>query len=85
MIVNMKFLAIVSPPSIYQSDIAYCISTVKIRRMSDQYYFNFNICEMEHKSYIMCYYPLTYDDRLILDMFYIKLLCIIIISQISNQ
>ena len=30
------------------------------------------------KRYIMCYFPLTYDDRLILVMLIIKMSCIIV-------
>ena len=57
--------------------IAYCIYTVKIVRVSDQYRFYFYFREMEQIRYIMCYWPLNDDDQLILVMFYIEISCII--------
>ena len=59
-----------------QRIIDYCISTFKIMMVSDQYYFYFYFCDIGQKSYIMCYCPLTYDDNIILVMFYIKISCI---------
>ena len=68
-----------------QRIIAYCLSTIKIARVSDQYDFYFHFCNMEQKRYIICYCPLTYDDNLILDMLFIEILCIIFFLEISNQ
>ena len=53
--------------------IAYYRSTVNITRVSDRNCFYFYSHEIELKMFMIYYCPLTYDDYLILDMFYIKL------------
>ena len=45
--------------------------------------FIFVLCNK--KRYVMFYCPLTYDDHLILAIFYIKMSCIILFPQLSNQ
>ena len=52
----------------------YCLSTLKTARVSDQFIF----MRWNKKRYIMCYFTLTYDDNLILDIFDIKMSGIIV-------
>ena len=68
-----------------QKIIAYLISTVKIARVSDKYFIYLYFREMEQIRYIMCYCKLTYDDNIILVMFFIEMSCIILFLQLSNQ
>ena len=45
--------------------------------MSDNYCLFISMC-LNNKSYIMLYYPLTYDDIIILVTFFIKISCIFV-------
>ena len=54
-----------------QRIIDYCISTVKIVRVSDRYFYFFSV-RWNKTRYIICYFQLTYDYNIILDMFILE-------------